>query len=97
MNKEKSDGKQAAGLLPINVELLHQLLRLPAEVRIVCAVNNERQPGIVTLRLAGGDLPCGCPGEDIPEVTAVYEAFHVPTFVRFERIDDEQNPRPQPA
>lgn len=89
MSEEKNDRKQAAALLPISVEVLHQLLRLPTEVRIVSAVSNDSRPGLVTLQLEGGDLPRGYPGEDLPEVAAVYEAFEVPTFVRFERIEDD--------
>ena len=87
MTEQKpNDGKQAAGLLPISVELLRNLLHLPSEVRIVCAIEESR-PGLVTLRLEGGDLPRGDPDGNVPEINAVYETINVPRFIRFEDVD----------
>jgi hypothetical protein len=88
VSEEKNDGKQAAGLLPISVELLHRLLRLPAEVTVIGVVSEERTPGVVMLLLEGGELPGSVAGEGVPKVRATYEPFVMPTFLRFERIDD---------
>ncbi len=104
MSEEKSnDEKQGAAMLPLTVELLHELLQLPRDIKIVCTLCGDCYPamiqrGTIWLRIEGKGLPQGVVGADVSVINAIYETKYVPQFLRFERIDDgQEDPRPQPA
>lgn len=89
MSEEKPDEVKSFGrraMLHVTFELLHSLLRLPPNVRIV---GLEDDSMFVNLVLEGGELPehfFRCP---IPIVKPIYEHAQAVRFLRFERIDDE--------
>lgn len=91
MNEEKDGSRmRKAAVMHMPFELLHAMLRLPDDVRIVFTLSGA-SPRAVTFGLAGGDLP-ELPvgkGMEASVVQARYEgSFETPRFVRFERVDD---------
>lgn len=79
-----------AGVMHVSFELLHSMLRLPDDVRIVFTLSGA-YPRAVTFGLAGGDLPELPSGKGME--SAVVQARYEGTpenlrFIRFERIDD---------
>ena len=92
MSEEKHNDKvRKVGVMHVAFELLHAMLHLPDDVRIVFTMSGG-YPRAVTFGLAGGALP-DLPidqGMEAAVVQAIYEGTpERPRFVRFERIDDE--------
>lgn len=89
MSDKKPDTKVIGqGIMHVSFELLHEMMRLPADVEIVFTMSGEHLRS-VTFGLEGPGLPQKtAPGEQAPVVTAEFETIYVPRFVRFERVDD---------